>query len=174
MKIRTGFVSNSSSASFIVTVQAPKNKLLGLIAEECPYGLLSLSTYKEDLESRIANANEMIIKRTEQASEQFAEGVWPDKKYYEECVELERENLTRFMELQSRLGDTSLSREDILKDQLSFYNIEVDENMFGMTQFLEYKTMWNSVDDVSDRMKLIIAALTLIKVPLTVEVESDQ
>ena len=152
MKTRLGFVSNSSSASFIVRIF--ETKVLDDIFTEFYYSLF-------DKKNIIFSLKESI-------------------SYYEELIAVKQEN-DIFKDLLKRDLNTfkktlsiiqKSSKKNLAKNILKhYYKINVNEASY-YTEFSEFTAMYNDVSDISPELKDIITFYAM-KDPLSVEVQVE-
>ena len=165
VKIRTGFVSNSSSASFIISAAILKQPLLELILNVAGYGKFSRTSFINDLK-REQTQEEKYIKEQD-----LSKG---------KCLDLRRgwvNNSKQRLKVISKLLKLVRSQKSsdiaVLEKQLEHNGLHIQENNSGMTRITGYTAMWNGMEDAGPLIPLIISILKLEKVPHDFFVESD-
>ena len=157
MKTRLGFVSNSSSASFIVRI----------------FGTNILKELNSEFTYSLFDKKEVIAKLKESISyyEEHLQTNKEDKdKWRVFLVELYERDLASFKKTLSIIQKSS--KKNLVKNILKhYYKISVNEKSF-YTELTEFTAMYNSVSDISPELKDIITFYT-VKDPFSVEVQVE-
>jgi len=157
MKTRLGFVSNSSSASFIVRIFA--TNVLDELDSHFTYSLFDKKEVVAKLKESISNYEEHLQTNKEDKD-----------KWRVFLVELYERDLASFKKTLSIIQKSS--KKNLAKNILKhYYKISVNETSF-YTEFSEFTAMFNSVADISPELKDIIVFYAM-KDPLSVEVQVE-
>jgi hypothetical protein len=148
MKIRNGFVSNSSSSSFIVNINMNKNDLIKLILENSE--ILDAYSIKNDLD--LYKNNPYCSKEVEKLLINIEE----DDNHFLKILKL-KNNIDSFK---------------FYEDYLKFKNIYIEENKLSLT-IKEWISMMNTYTDFSNIMKDIIFILNCCNKEYTINIEED-
>lgn len=156
MKLRQGFVSNSSSASYIVTITGKIKNIIENIIGNTPIGFKNIGL---EYENKINELKNVIATNKKDSKKDKFESLDKLKKMWVKYDEEELKSATKFLE-QLNLIKLKKKRTDkdnftMVKNYLTFKGINVSTAPSGMT--LDYFTvMHNSYLDMSDTLKSII------------------
>lgn len=153
MRLRFGFVSNSSSASFVLHVALDKKKLLEFFRQ---HGWCS-SFF--DLDVVIPEMEKCLVRAKEYGDNTYALELQADldvlKKVYNDGDYLRSELASEIIELLFRFQDLCVEEDG------------------WFTTISGHTTMWNSAEDMRECMLYIIAELAANQITTRLEVEHD-
>jgi hypothetical protein len=165
MKTRLGFVSNSSSASFVVSVvtSLDKEEFCNKLMRIGTYGALDVRDFVSELKCSIDDVEKQI---EEDAAEITGD---PDGKLNglrESWIEQNKKRLVSRREfLESvNLDDTDVGAYDLsIFDYMLLYNGVVCTEENGVIQFVCGTTMLNSLSDAPQMLKELITMMSFEK-----------
>lgn len=150
MKIRTGFVSNSSSASFVLEIMVPQDKFVKSLFSYFQYGRFDkdhfISTIKDDIEEKKERIEELKKEDTEKTRGKAMNELW---------LSQEEGKLKYLQGLLPRLSTVSDSK--LVQIILKYEGLNIHENELDNTEISGWTCMWNNIDDAGDMMKTLIA-----------------
>ena len=173
MKYRGGFVSNSSSASFILNLKIPRDKLYPFFTSSLEE-TFSFFTLKELLESRKKDYLE-----TAKANKEKLDSLQDDQKnlafLYERDYSEDIAKIDKSLEYLSSLRDNILDNPNIslseesklnyIKEACSLYGIRFNALFDGEDndcwKLSSWTTMYNGYEDVPECMQKIVVASVL-------------
>jgi len=157
MKIRQGFVSNSSSSSFILKTFMNKKQFIEVLSNERFLDFNTTSSIKEELLSKIACEIYKIKERMKEAKIEYSKS----KKnktlpWYKLEVKSLKDSLEGFETLKEKA-----SKQEIFKTLIEYigrvYQCEVSLDKSNKTIVVEgYTTMYNDFSDIPEFIKNFI------------------
>ena len=155
MKIRSGFVSNSSSASFFLTVRVPVYGFATIFTKLFPE--FSKETFKVELKNRIIEVKKSISKITTNTRDWEVHWITSNKK-----------QLKGYKALLKSLENLELDKYVI--EYFKFHNYFIQQDTLGNTTLNGYTTMYNSDEDMGELFLEVVKRLKKNKTPHKVEV----
>lgn len=160
MKIRTGFVSNSSSASFAVVFKDSEENVLDyLLTSFCMFDLS-----RTELIDKITNE----IKSDEKFV-QASEGKGISRVLIEDInkrIQLCKKYIRRI--------ENAVTDLEVVNIGLEYLKIDVQyDGSNNETRLEGWTTMWNNVDDLDEFMKLVVCQAVKDEKPIRIEVDKD-
>ena len=193
MKIRNGFVSNSSSASFIVTVKMDKHQLCGILYKELGWNYINKPTFigtlknnleehKEIIENNKKEIEEELLKRKENplGEKEWDKVHWAKQssEMWEEVVKREEDLLVKIEKY--KIGDYKYDGEEdfinYLIDALSYHHVTL-KPLFkteDVWEFTSWISMFNSYDDIPILLKEIILMFAFENHEVRCKMEGDE
>lgn len=166
MKIRMGFVSNSSSASFVLTVNLSVDDFLKTFYEEYRKQYLDRRIVRKYLEKGIKDKGKYI---TEQRKEKQKGGIF--KGLYSLWVSnanRQRHFLMRFLKDLNEMSDEQLSNLWLLNTRVFVY-----KSLKKVCKIQTWTLMMNSMEDFGEGIQLVIKMLKKRNIEYSEEVLSD-
>ena len=153
MKIRKGFVSNSSSASFVVKVDKSIDEFLDELYNEFEWTNFRVDRFKIVVEAD--------IKRNEGYIEDFKKDMKNDKWQHltkssiEQC-ELQNKGLRLLLE-----GLPKLSKRNLVTTILNHNHVSIGASRNGKCELSGWTVMYNSASDAPEFLHMIVFYLAL-------------
>jgi hypothetical protein len=165
MKIRNGFVSNSSSASFIVTIfDTTIDEVCSNISEHFMYNHFSKTALIEKIKNQINNYN----KNHELLNDY--NNYWIEKvRNYEEILNIIKQDINK----NNTSTFESLNENLALRVLKEFYGVIVlqDENKVILSTFT---SMYNDITEIPEILKDIVVYYNFVNnKKITCEIEND-
>lgn len=162
MKIREGFVSNSSSASYIVKIHTSWEDFSTIIKDEIYWSFCDVNSLKTEIQNSITREKEFLNKG-KVTSNKEATLFEPLLEYWEEALAKHEETLKEL--------DKEMTPEDMIKWVLKYYGMGFIEKP-DMIELSGFTSMHNSyVEGMQDLLKEIVLCFLARgkKVELTAE-----
>jgi len=137
MKLRNGFVSNSSSASYVVVIGKSKEDFLNDMIDGLEYGPFYISNVIHTVESQLENL--LKVK---------------DDKFFQHSIKNTKSLLTKLKKLKNACNPETV--ETLLK---KYYRVDVND-LKTKIRLTGFTSMHNSFSDVPDVLKDIITYYT--------------
>jgi len=160
MKIRNGFVSNSSSASFIVTVKMDKHQLFHVLSKELGWSYLSKAAFRGIVSVALEKHKEYLRKEKKELKNKKLKEILPFDNFWEDTVKSETELLDKIDKY--KINDYKYDGEEdyinFVQDVLSYHHIFL-KPLFkteDVWEFSSWTSMFNSYDDIPTLLKEII------------------
>ena len=138
MKIRLGFVSNSSSASFVLTIEMKLCDLLEKLVKGFKYSLFNRETINK------------LLEKTIKTNTEYLESSW-NKEQSQIIIDLNVERLSKI---------DSMSDSDLVTLALDIYGLSVGPFTDNTSTISGWTSMFNDYDDVPDELHKISSMLT--------------
>ena len=160
--MRSGFVSNSSSASFIINTSISEDKLLGLIGYNSdtmnPYDIKEY--LEENLESYKDYDSEFWMKVKDQIKDML------------DMYEYKERKIGSYVS--QELDMDAVTTRELVKKFLKYRHIHLEPAEDGSgIEVSDHITMYNSFSDFSSLSKEILFLLTVAEYPFTWEIDCD-
>lgn len=148
MKIRSGFVSNSSSASYMVTISESFNSIADKYFSDIAMLLnKDIKSYKRDKKHY-----EDIIEKLNQGDKT----IWYNKEHCEECIKL-LEVIIEFLKHQFDT-DHIIDKENVLENILQYHSIDIIKK----SSFTQFKYLTSMHNDYGSSMDNLLKEIILI------------
>ena len=169
MKTRSGFVSNSSSASFIVNVDKGIDEFLDELYNEFQYTNFRPEEFTKVVETDIKR-NQEYIDKYEKDMEKEAERVRPLTKSAIEQCEGHNKGLRALLK-----NLPKLSQRELVTTILNYNHVSLGARKNGKCELWSWTCMYNSSSDAPDFLHMIVfyLALTYPDKKYEVRVERD-
>lgn len=181
MKVRSSFVSNSSSASFIVNIKIPRNKIFGFITSNIPS--FSFFELKEILKEHKEHFERIENEIIEKEKDRKDEGEYADGRCWGSVIE----TITAHLEQINKLHEEIQEEQDPAKKEqleLEYLIVACNTRHMPMTpifpdkdndcwKFESFVTMYNDLGDIPDVMKDLIVACNFYGVSLKCDIDED-
>lgn len=154
MKIRLGFVSNSSSASYTISIGINKNDFYrGLLSDKSAYTFFSVSSFINELEECIKVIKEGI------KEDKLNIKLGKDRGLMNFCLDSNQNYLKTLKATLVRVKKIKNPERDkrIIKEILAYHHIRLNDSLEGSVVLQYHTTMHNSyVEALPDDLKEII------------------
>jgi len=178
MRIRSNFVSNSSSASFIVMVEKNKQDLCTLFLNKIPK--FSLFDFKNSL----GDTKLYLQQRLEKAKEEYKDNpeekklFWGTPSYFEEKLKKIEEDFENILPLEERFSEdwTEEEKFNFCNHVLDYYGIsfqKIFDDTENLWKFGYWATMFNDYGDIPELLREIIITLNFDNSKIRCEVLED-
>lgn len=156
MKIRFGFVSNSSSASFVLEVRYPKEDFINLLLQEFPQ-YFDKANFKRIILKRL-NSTKQDIPKFEKMKEEIEEDKKAERKFRHSFMDMwltrAEGDLLACNKLLSIVDE--LSDKQLIYEVLKFHNyLPPYENALGDISIGGHTDMWNDESDMGPLLESI-------------------
>lgn len=156
MKLRLGFISNSSSASYVVTIKMPMEEFINVIFEEFGYVYFSVRDLIKQHEIKIAEYEEGLNSPDNNKygfyRQDYLDGL---KKELNELKNIEGlDHLFTECNEEGKFIFNKISAVQFILEVV--YRINLKRVFSDTVELKEWTSMHNSTADVSDLMKSII------------------
>jgi len=170
MKLRKGFVSNSSSASFIVTLTISEKKFQELLIEAFGYEYFSVDSFLKILESDLKEVEKQILKYNKTIKKSNIPDILKNFKRWD----LEKANsLTKQIAQVKKLNEETFEgKKELIEKILSYYEIFLTKEGEKL-KLLSGTDMFNSYEDVPDFLKILITMFNFKNIKLNCETIQD-
>ena len=142
MKVRIGFVSNSSSASFVLHTRFTPDEMHEVLVKDMTE-FFNKNRFKKELERRLIEMQKYIDRHNqdkEGSTEYKLYTLW--EKEYKQNINLLKETLKDL---------ENISTQSSLVDfMLSYYKDEIQTNQMGFACFSGFTTMYNNDSDMGE------------------------
>jgi hypothetical protein len=163
MKIRQGFVSNSSSASFVVTVYNTNwEQFLEYLNSNFGFSIFDKRRFKEEVNQKIEQYKNFL----KQQREEKKDILWKsDTNFYKVQIE-QLEKIAKNID--------NLSFAELVDQVFSFNKISTTRTEgTNVVELSSWTIMYNNAEDMEPLMKNLIANMLLDNRKIKVEVISD-
>jgi hypothetical protein len=172
MKKRTGFVSNSSSASYIIKLRGSLNEVLSDIANNCDWPYTTLEKIKKELNERIVSLEKRLEELETKKEKYLMFNTVPELK---NRIYKERYDLNRIEKIEKeREGDWQSGQEEVTQIALRLNYIKIEEK----NEYVELEAatvMHNSyVEGMPDFLKDIVLYYSFENKEMIVDLEVDK
>jgi len=158
MKIRNGFVSNSSSASFVLTIDMSVKDTLQFLA-----------THSEDLFSR-THLNAIIEKSIEFCERELDPTGCKNMVFLRRNKKQVRQEIK---ELRKMLKDVETYNDAaVVLKVLTMSNYRITDNVFDQTEILGETSMYNGKESIREHLQTVIDTLEKHNIKLKYDVSS--
>lgn len=142
MKIRIGFVSNSSSASFILHTRFLPDEMHDVLVKDMTE-FFNKDRFKKELEKRLAETQSYLDKHNRDKKINDMDKLYSlwEKEY--------KQSVKRLNETLKGLEKISIQRS-LVDYMLSYYNQDIITNQMGFACFSGYTTMYNDDNDMGE------------------------
>ena len=149
MKVRTGFVSNSSSASFVLEIKIPKDEFVKDLFGYFQYSRFDKNSFIRTIEDDIEEKKEHIEKLKDDSVDDSS------KRMNELWLSQEQGKLKYLQGLLPQLS--TVSDDKLVQIILKYEGLNIQENELDNTEISGWTCMWNNIDDAGEMMKTLIA-----------------
>jgi hypothetical protein len=146
MKIRLGFVSNSSSASFTVVSNITKNDFLDLLARDNPF------YNRESVKKSIKSWIDKYVKYHGELKEKLAKIPATDAKNSLEQLWLNQNESVIDKHTKILMKFDSLTDAEVVTLLLDLSGYHVSEDIFNMVEISGSTGMWNGEEDIGENL----------------------
>ena len=158
MKIRNGFVSNSSSASFVLTVKTPLSKFSTLFSQLFPE--FSIKAFKKELRNSIKECKKRVAQY--EKSEDGIHKLWLSQVQNR----LQEDEITL-------LNLDKFSPKEQIQAYFEFYDYRLEEDELENTMLSGWTVMYNSDEDMGELFLKVVERLGKTKIKHKVEVDDE-
>ena len=151
MKRRLGFVSNSSSASFVIQTAMKECDFYDFIKETLGYSVFYRDDFEELLKNEIKKVKEEIAEYKKKDGYRDKYGI--EKLWESQC----RTRLGECKKLLKKLP--KMSEEELVRAVLKYRGVGLGIDLMGTISLSSFTTMYNDMDDMGEMMIKILAAL---------------
>jgi len=160
MKIRTGFVSNSSSASFVITAtNMKKDDILEVLSTNLGWSVYNRSQIKKELEAEISACKKRLKEKSEEN---------PLKELHDFLEKNSLEDAQNFLEKIDEMSDNEVAERILLRCGITIF-----ENKNNDTTLSHCVTMYNDIGDIGEAMAMMSTTLTFANINHTIGVYDD-
>jgi len=181
VKNRLGFVSNSSSASFVVSVRKPQEDLVNSLFSIWDY--FSISAMVTRISENIAEYEKYLNEEKEPPADDLPEDRKKlilelresAKKGYCERIKELQDFLTEIKEY-PELEPTEEQKLNFIHKVLTYYEVRLKKTFATLDdtwEFSYWTSMFNNYNELPDILKEIVLMLTFQNVPMKCEVHHD-
>lgn len=142
MKVRIGFVSNSSSASFVLHTRFTPDEMHEVLVKDMTE-FFNKERFKKELEQRLVEVQGYLDRHNQDKKTGTMDKLflcW--EKEYKESVKQLKEAIKDL--------DKVITQSSLVDFMLSYYKDEIQTNQMGFACFSGFTTMWNDDSDMGE------------------------
>lgn len=148
MKLRLGFVSNSSSASFVLHTKFSKDEIIEILCKELPK-LFNKDEVLKDLEGEIKRHRVSIKENLKSKESEKSGGL------YDLWIGQSKSAIKDLQHQKKILKKKSLSKANLVRAVCVFNGIAFNVNQMEKACFSGWTTMWNGDEDMGELLLAI-------------------
>ena len=155
MKVRTGFVSNSSSASFTIQTTMTEDSFFEFLQESLGWSHFYKDTFERRLKHRVKTLNENIAEEKQNLIDDKENEL--ESSLHELWKGQSEDSLKEVESILKRLPD--MKEHDVIKTILTYNGITISESLVKHIEVSAFTFMYNDMGDMGPMMIAILAAL---------------